>query len=211
MGATETQGYPVPPPQHHLEAAAAKALEALASQSDEELGWLGAEPAGDVCRVKVLAEVLTVDRPSGRVTAASGAEVSAPWRVLVLHYLCVSGRPEAGPPEVTFADMPGATAYAGVYRGRVNARLCATAGRDEASLRAGAEALGGREVEGGDAAFDFQVFPRIRVRLAWYAADEEFSPSATLLLPTNVEAYFCIEDIVVLSERLVSRLSGKPL
>ena len=30
------------------------------------------------------------------------------------------------------------------------------------------------------------------------------------LLPANAESYFCSEDLVVLSERLVSRLAGQP-
>ena len=62
---------------------------------------------------------------------------------------------------------------------------------------------------GGDTAFDFDIFPRLCVRVIWHAADEEFPPSATLLLPANIESYFCIEDIVVLSESLVSRLGGR--
>jgi hypothetical protein len=65
-------------------------------------------------------------------------------------------------------------------------------------------------VAAGDAAFDFQVFPRFSMRLIWHAPDEEFPPTATLLLPPNVESYFVAEDIVVLSEGLVSRLSGRP-
>ena len=78
-------------------------------------------------------------------------------------------------------------------------------------LRAAAAALGGHPVGGGDAAFDFDVLPRLRLRVIWHAGDEEFSPSATLLLPANVESYFCIEDIVVLSERLVGWLGGRGL
>ena len=90
------------------------------------------------------------------------------------------------------------------------ARLCATAGRDAARLRAAAGALGGRVAPGGDAAFDFDVFPRLSLRLIWHTADEEFPPCATLLLPANIQSYYCVEDIVVLSERLVSRLGGGP-
>ena len=51
-------------------------------------------------------------------------------------------------------------------------------------------------------------FTRLAIRLIWHAGDDEFPPSATLLLPANIEAYFCAEDIVVLSERLVARLGG---
>ena len=55
---------------------------------------------------------------------------------------------------------------------------------------------------------DFQVYHRVRVRLIWYAGDEELAPSAVFLLPVNIESFFCLEDIVVLSERIVSRLAG---
>ncbi len=54
---------------------------------------------------------------------------------------------------------------------------------------------------------EFQVFPRLRVRLAWYAGDEELAPSAALLLPANIESFLGLEDIVVLSEQLVARLA----
>jgi len=54
----------------------------------------------------------------------------------------------------------------------------------------------------------FDVFPRLTLRLVWHAPDEEFPPSATLLLPDNIEAFFVAEDIVVLSECLVARLGG---
>ena len=76
-------------------------------------------------------------------------------------------------------------------------------------MRIAALALGGRAEAGGDTAFDFDVFPRLAVRVIWYAGDEEFPPSATLLLPVNIASYLCVEDIVVLSERLVSRLAGR--
>ena len=114
------------------------------------------------------------------------------------------------PPTIIFADLATARSYAGVYQGRVIARLCATAGRDAAKLSAAAASLGGKPAAGGDAAFDFDIFPRISLRLIWHAPDDEFPASATLLLPANLESYLCSEDIVVLSESLVSRLGGRP-
>jgi len=113
-------------------------------------------------------------------------------------------------PTVTFADLPAGRVYAGIYGQRVNARLCATAGRDLATLRPAMESIGARPANGGDAAFDIPVFPRVPVRLIWHAADDEFPPSATLLLPANIEQFLCAEDIVVMSESLVARLSGRP-
>jgi hypothetical protein len=157
--------------------------------------------------------VLDVDLSAKRVSTSAGQGVGPHWTILTLHYLAIVSRPEQQAPEVTFGDLATARSYAGVYQGRVIARLCATVGGDAKRLGAAAGAIGGRAgaCGAGDAAFDFRVFPRVLVRLVWHAPDEEFSPSATLLLPANIESYFCAEDIVVLSESLVARLAGKGL
>jgi hypothetical protein len=198
------------PPQENLKVATERGFDALARQQDDQSVWLGAEPTGDGWRLPVLGDVLGVDLSARRVTTSGGIDVRPAWRILLLHYLAVDSRPEPSPPEITFADLSTARSYAGVYHGRVIARLCATAGRDANRLSEAAASLGGKPAEGGDAAFDFDVFPRITLRLIWHAPDDEFPPSATLLLPPNIESYFCSEDIVVLSESLVARLGGRP-
>ena len=199
----------LPPPQHNLQDAADEAVGRLADQSREQLLALGATPVGDLWRLPVLDDVLTVDLSSGVVRTSAGGDVRPQWRILVLHYLACRTRPAAGEAEVTFADLPGGRVYAVNYDARVIRRLCATAGKDAETLAAAAGALGGRRADGADLAFDFDVFPHLTLRLLWYAADEEFDPTATVLLPRHVERILCIEDVVVLSEQLVSRLSGR--
>ena len=197
------------PPQENLQLAARLAFERLCGQSDEQFRWLGADLSGGVWRLPVLGDVLDVDISARRIVASAGGRVGLRWSILVLHYLAVGARPEQVEPSVTFADLGTARSYAGVYAARVTERLChATGGRLE-SLRVGADALGAQAAEGGDAAFDFQPFPRIKLRLIWHAGDDEFPATATLLLPRNIESYFCCEDIVVLSENLVARLAGR--
>lgn len=197
-------------PQKNLQQATERAFEALKSQTDQQIRWLGAEPVGGLWRLPVLNDAFEVDLASGRVTTETGREVGPAWQILALHYLAVAARPDSRPPEVTFADLAAARSYADVYERRTTQRLCTSVGREAGSLRAAAARLGARAVPGGDAAFRFDVFPRLAIELVWYAPDEEFPPSATLLLPANIESYFCAEDIVVLSERLVLRLCGRP-
>ena len=199
----------VPPPQKNLQIATAAAVESLRTQSAEQMLRLGAEKTVDGCRLAVLESAFDVDVSTGCVRTSSGCEVSPQWRILALHYLASRCHPQTLTPRIIFANIPSARAYARVYQQRVIDRLCATAGRDAESLLAGAKRLNGRTVQGGDLAMDFDVFPRIPLRLIWYGPDEEFAPSATLLLPANIESYLPVEDIVVLSERLVSRLAGK--
>lgn len=193
----------------HLEAALRAAWSGLSDQGPEQIIWLGAQPLAKGWRLPVLDDAFDVDPGAHRVATRGGQEVRPAWRILALHYLAIRGRPEPCSPEVTFADLPTARTYAGVYRARTVDRLCATVGRTLEPLDRAARALGGLVARGGDLAFDFRVFPRLTVRLIWHAPDQEFPPSATLLLPANIESYFLPEDIVVLSELLVGRLAGR--
>jgi hypothetical protein len=195
--------------QRHLQRATELATAAVAVQSVDQLQWLGAEAAGSTWRLPVLNETLLVDLSTERVATQTGLDVGPLWRILALHYLATASRPERLPPEITFADLATARSYAKVYRQRAIARLCGTVGGDSARLAGAAMGLGGRAAAAGDVAFDFDVFPRLTIRLVWYAGDDELPSDATLLLPPNIESYFTIEDVVVLSERLVSRLVGQ--
>ncbi|MFV2066412.1 MAG: DUF3786 domain-containing protein [Pirellulales bacterium] len=199
-----------PAPQEPDRIAKQKAVESLRSQSAAQLEWLGAQRAGSRWRLPVLDEVLPVQPDTGEVFRDDGQSIRSGWRILVLHYLDVRTRPRAQPTDATFASFPSARTYASVYENRVNGRLCATVGKDLDTLRTAANAIGARDVPGGDMAIEVNVFPRIPVRLIWYAGDEELPPACTLLLPANIDSFLCTEDIVVLSESFVSRLSGKP-
>ena len=149
---------------------------------------------------------------TGEVAPVSDLHKGLEWADCLSLHVPKGDRPVLGEPCVTFAHLPDGRVYAGNYEGRVIRRLCATAGRDASTLRAAAEALGAAAVEArGDLAYDFDVLGRLRLRLIWYAGDDEFGPSACVLLPSNISSLLCIEDVVVLSERLVSRLSGRRL
>lgn len=201
--------FPKPPPQENYRVAVERAVDALRRQTPEQLVWLGARPCGALWRLPVLEDSLDIDPATGKVATSSGAAVQVAWQVLALHYLAVLVRPEPCPPTVSFADLESGRVYASVYEKRVLRRLCATAGRNRETLGRAAEALRAQPASGGDAAFRFDVFPRVPVQLIWHAPDEEFPASATMLLPENIEQWFCTEDIVVLCESLVARLSGR--
>ncbi len=207
----ETSGGPrIPSPQHHLAVATQKAVEDLRGQSREQLAWLGAIwVGGDRWGVPVPGDVLVADVGEGLVVTSRGEDVRPQWRILVLHYLAVRDRCVMGPPEVTFAHLPDGRGYASNYEGRVLRRLCATAGRDAGTILTAARGMRGRSVPGGTLAFDLMVVPRLTLRLIWEAGDEEFPPAATILLPGNIGEMLCVEDIVVLSEQVVSHLSGR--
>jgi len=200
---------PVPPPQNNYADAVLRAIEHLSTQNNSQLQLLGAKPKDDVWELPVLNDVFEIDTKLGRVSMLSGGEVSLPWKILSLHYLGVRGDVEKMTPSLGFANISAGRVYADVYKARVISRLCGTAGRNADTMRAAADKIGGMKIEDGDMGYDFNLFPKISLRLLWYAPDEEFPPSATVLLPENILSFFSVEDTVVLSESLIARLSGK--
>jgi hypothetical protein len=200
----------VPAPQHAMRTVLQKAVEALDGQSAPQLQWLGARPSGPSWRLPVMDGHFLVAPVTGEVFLPDGSAVRPAWQILALHYLAVRARPAQLPAEVSFANFPSARTYASVYEQRVNRRICAGAGKDAAAMEAAATAVGARRVCGGDMSFEIHVFPRVPIRIVWYGGDEDFPSSCTLLLPDNTEAFFCTEDIVVLSESLAARWGGQP-
>jgi hypothetical protein len=191
-----------------------RSLEALRTRDAGTLIALGAVSVGDRrYELPVLEWRYRIDLVTGTVTHANdGAAGDVPmvWRILVLHYLA-SRRPDSVMTRwVSYAEFQDVRGYEKVFRGRVMGRLCATAGRSREAFTAAGQRLRGQPFPEGDAGFRFQVFPRLAVAIAWFSGDDELPPSVSFLLPDNALDFLPLEDLVVLSESVVSRLQGRP-
>ena len=202
--------------QTNYQEALSRALECVRRRPARNLAALGAREApSQRLELPVLERIFLIDLGAGTVAlsdgrgAASEESLRIGWKILALHYLsadvpwppCASWR--------SFGDLPEARGYESVYSARVIGWLCATAGQERDQLAAAATRLGAQPVPLGDEGFRFQFFPRLEVRLAWYAGDEELGPGVSFLYPDNVLCFLSVEDVVVLSESLVGRLSRK--
>ena len=204
-----------PEKQSPYQDALTRAFETVRARDSQYLYALGAVETGSGCyELPVLEGRFLVKLREGQVSLrGNGAEaetaIRIEWQILALHYLSTRLPHREFSRWISFGDIMDARGYESVHRSRVLDRLCATAGRDrntfiEASLR-----LGAQRFEGGNEGFQFQVFPFLPVAIAWYAGDEEFKPSVSFLYSDNVMSFLSVEDIVVLSESLVSRLQGR--
>jgi len=205
------------PRQDNYRLALEKAWDRLEGRPPGDFVRLGAAEApgkGACVRLPVLEAVFEIDLPNRRMAVAGAPggsrEVSTAWGILALHYLQADVPVPAPTGLVSFEEMPEARGYAAPYRGRVIERFCRTVGRSRESFLSAARALGGQEVSGGDCAVRLMVFPRLPVTIVWYKGDDEFAPGASFLYEDVVSSVLVTEDIVVASERLVSRLCGKP-
>ncbi len=187
-------------------------FETLRIRPIEDLQSLGATNVGEGrFELPVLDAHFVVDLNKGRVELANSsrdASLRIQWQIVAVHYLAARRAEPESAAWICFADLPDARAYDPVYRARVLGRLCATAGQSREDFLEACRNLGAEPVEMGDLGFRFQIFPRLAVKIAWYAGDEDFPPGASFLYPDNILIYLSVEDTVVTSENLVGRLQG---
>ena len=155
----------------------------------------------------LLGRILRVAYPSGAVDALDGGpEPRQPLALLALHYLIhADGYPMADR-WAAFRELPDGLVYDSALRGRVEPPLVATFGRAPELLDAAARRVGGVPIAVGDAAYAFDVLPRIRLAMAVYLGDEELPPAVRLLYDASAGHYLPTEDLAVLGGMLVGRL-----
>jgi hypothetical protein len=136
----------------------------------------------------------------------TGQEPPIAIRILVLHYLINADGTLLADHWISFRELPGGHVYDAAFRRRANLRLAQAFGSDLDGFAAAAKTLGGESLTYGDASFLFPMFPRLRLAVVLYLADEEFSASANVLFDAAAGHYLPTEDLAVLGGMLAGRL-----
>lgn len=164
--------------------------------------------AADAFRVHFLDRVYRVGFPEFefRDEKNPGKEIPLQEQVLILHYMLGKDVPTLSGNWVAYREIPGAGFYFSAFVKRAVDPLKKTFGVNAAALAQASAKLGGKAVEPGDAAFEFSLFPRVRMRLILWEGDEEFPPEAGILFEDSIANFFSPEDIAWLAGMLVYRL-----
>lgn len=167
-----------------------------------------ATPAADTFEIPFLTRVYRVHFPDFdfRDAGDPAKEVPIQEQVLILHYM--AGQPGSLPAGkwVAYREIPGAAFYFSAFAKRAIEPLKKVFGADAAGLAQASRQLKAQAVEPGDAAFEFNVFPRVAVRLILWEGDPEFPPEANVLFHEDVGNILSTEDIAWLAGMLVYRL-----
>ncbi len=145
--------------------------------------------------------------PTGGLVTFEPADLPLAEKILVLHYLLgQQARPTRGV-MVAFKNLPGAAFYDPTYQKRGPRRISRRFGASEDLFRKACRSLGWRETELGDAAFEFDIFPKIRGVVVLYTGDEEFPAEANILFNDEIGNFLSLEDVAVLAGSIATRLS----
>ena len=128
-------------------------------------------------------------------------------RILILHYLITArGTPPSGK-LIGFKQLPGGYFEHGSVSREVITPLLERFGKEPERLAEAAGKLAGSRLSYGDVAVSIKAFPRISVVIVLRRGDDEFPPNASLLFDSTVSDYLSTEDISVLCERIVEKLT----
>ena len=162
------------------------------------------DPREDMIVIPFLDRMVRIRCPEG--TFVGPEEVPIRDRILVLHYLNRATGAPLSERMVTFKELPGVEPYLPVFRKRTVERLMARFGDRVADLVEAAQAIGGHQVEYGDVGVTVPALPKVRVTFVLWHGDEEFAPSGNVLFDAAISEYLPAEDVIVLTEMVVSRL-----
>jgi len=186
------------------------AVEKLSSISFEQLlkqtGFVQADY--DVFRVPFLNRIYYIDYPgfNFKDIAEPEKEIPIQEQVLILHYMTGASSHNFTKNWIAYREVEGAGFYFNVFVKRAIDPLKKTFGNNIPGLVKAAKQLDCKEIDAGDAGFEFQVLPYAPVQLILWEGDEEFESEANILFKDNIGDYFSPEDIAWFAGMLVYRL-----
>jgi hypothetical protein len=147
-------------------------------------------------------------KPARDPSSAGRAEepVSVELGLLILFYLLGAREvPLSGKWVNEFSLRGGALFFRGPHAIR-NSEISDRFGMDDEGFRKVCTKLGARPVQMGDAAYRFQVLPRIPVVVVLWYGDEEFEASAKLLMDSTIDSHLPLDVIYAMAVELVNLL-----
>jgi len=143
----------------------------------------------------------------GGPMADSPRDAHVSIQIVLLHYLLTADGTPPADRWVTFRELPDGLFYAQAFAGHAEAVLAEKLGADLDRFRRAAEALGGARLDLADAAYRFQVFPRLAVAALLWEGDEDFPPQARILFDAHAGHYLPTEDLAGVGDWLAHRLT----
>lgn len=146
------------------------------------------------------------ENPAG--TEAQPSEIPLQEQVLILHYMMAETDVRPSDRWVAYREIPGASFYFGPFTKRAIDPLKKVFGNNLSGFSAASAKLAGKPLSDGDAGFEFQIFPKVPIRLILWEGDEEFAPEGNILFDESIGRILPVEDVAWLAGMVVYRLAA---
>lgn len=163
---------------------------------------------GRTLTVPFLNRIYSVSYPDFGFTDADAPEVPIAEQVLILHYMTAMSDVTPSGRWIAYREIPGAAFYFSAFVKRAVDPAKKVFGGNVAALHAAAPLIGGKNIEEGDAGYEFHPLPRVPLRLIIWEGDEEFEASANILFDNSAGNFLSPEDAAWLAGMVVYRLAA---
>jgi len=163
--------------------------------------------SGPEVTVDYLGRPYVISFPDLTVTPKDGTnELPLRERILVLHYLTQAKGTAATGKLITYRDLPGGVVYFPTFSKRTTDPLTRHFGMKPDLLVEASKAIGGTEIDLGDAGVVINGFRRTPITIILWTGDEELPAQLNMLFDTSISDYLESEDVTVLCEILTWKL-----
>lgn len=201
MGLPKQEGY-----RQAVEIACGK-LKEIDLEQQARNGGFAWKPGGEI-EIPFFGKTYFIQPETCAFRSPEESVISLVTKGVILHYILRADGLPLAQKFITYGEIPGGLTYAGVFRRRVILPFLGAFGQDLERFKRVSELFHGVPALLGDAAFTFQIFPRIPVTLVLWEGDEEFSPAGKMLFDAAIDHYLDLEDVVVMGEMIVGRLKA---
>ena len=142
-------------------------------------------------------------------------ELPAYLQALLLYYFNTCDAISAGGHWISFSELPDGRFYNQAFQGYTGQKLSKAFQNDLQSFELVAQNLGGQSelraatISIGDAAYAFQVLPKVSILVVYWLGDEDFPASCQLLFDASVSHCLPTDACAIIGSTLTHRLIAK--
>jgi hypothetical protein len=138
--------------------------------------------------------------------ADTGKQAPSFFQSLILTYLVTADGTTPSSRWIGFRELPDGMFYVQAFEGYTGGRLVRELQGGIEAFRRAAEAMGGEQLDIGDAGYVFSILPRVRMGLVYWEGDEEFPSQARVLFEDTDANYMPTDGLAILGSQLVGRI-----
>lgn len=167
-------------------------------------------PNDSVLSLTFLQQPLRIQVPDYTFEMQGDADVvSMMTQSLVTTYLLTASGASRVGEWIAFRELPSGMFYHQAFSGYTGGRLVSTLGDDLDAFKRGAESVDGKALpDYGNAAYEFQVLPRLWLAVVYWLGDEEdgFPSQATVLFDRSASNYMILDGLAIIGSQLIQKI-----
>lgn len=139
----------------------------------------------------------------------SGQPLPAIHQAMILYYYSSSKNSSPAGKWVSFSELADGQFYNAAFQGYTSNKLLQHFEMDYEGFENRCRELHGEKTSFGDAAFRFQILPRIALLAVYWKGDDEFSPSYKILFEDIADHHLPTDGYAILGSMLTGKLTSE--